>query len=140
VTKDAQEDAKAALRLTAERMKQFYDQKTSEIPKYEKGEKVWLSAKNLRIQQPAKKFLAEWVGLYEVIELIGERAVQLKIPRSWSIHDVFHVSLLKPHIPSERHQQPLEPVEIKGEEEHKVSKIKDSRINRRLKKIKYLIE
>jgi hypothetical protein len=48
--------------------------------------------------------------------------------------------LLKPHIPSERHQQPPELVEIKGEEEHKVSKIKDSRINRRTKKIKYLVE
>jgi hypothetical protein len=138
--KDAQEDAKAALTLTAERMKQFYDRKASEIPKYEKGEKVWLSTKNLRVQQPAKKFSAEWVGPYEVLELIGERAARLRIPRSWSIHDVFHVSLLKPHIPSERHQKPPEPVEIEGEEEHEVSKIKDSRINRRTKKIEYLVE
>jgi hypothetical protein len=34
----------------------------------------------------------------------------------------------------------MELVEIEGEEEHKVSKIKDSRINRRTKKIKYLVE
>jgi hypothetical protein len=138
--KEAQEDTKAALTLTAERMKQFYDRRVSEIPKYTKGEKVWLNTKNLRIQQPAKKFSAEWIGPYKIIKLIGERAVRLKIPHSWSIHDVFHVSLLKPHVPLERHQKPPEPVEIEGEEEHKVSKIKDSRINRRTKKIEYLVE
>jgi hypothetical protein len=31
-------------------------------------------------------------------------------------------------------------VELEGEEEHKVARIKDSRINRRSKKIKYLVE
>jgi hypothetical protein len=66
--------------------------------------------------------------------------VRLKIPHSWSIHNVFHVSLLKPHVPLDRHQRLLEPVEIEGEEEHEVFKIKDSRMNRRLKKIKYLVE
>jgi hypothetical protein len=126
--------------LTAKKMKQFYDKKASEIPKYMIGEKAWLSTKNLRVWQLAKKFSTEWAGPYEVLELIGERAVRLKIPRSWSIHDVFHVSLLKPHVPSERHQQPPEPVEIEGEEEHKVSRIKDSRIDRRSKKIEYLVK
>jgi hypothetical protein len=138
--KDAQEDTKAALTLTAKRMKQFYDTKASRIPTYTKGEKAWLSTKNLKVRQPARKFSAEWTGPYKILELIGERAVRLKIPRSWSIHNVFHILLLKPHIPSNRHQKPPEPVEIEGEEEHKVSKIKDSRINRRSKKIKYLVE
>jgi hypothetical protein len=50
------------------------------------------------------------------------------------------VSLLKPHILSDHHQKPPEPVEIKGEEEHKVAKTKDSRINQRSKKIEYLVE
>jgi hypothetical protein len=138
--KDVQEDTKAALTLTAKRMKQFYDRKASEIPKYTIGEKAWLSTKNLKVRQPAKKFSAEWTGPYKVLELVGERAVRLKIPHSWSIHDVFHVLLLKPHVPSERHQRPPEPVEIEGEEEHEVSKIKDSRINRRSKRIEYLVE
>jgi hypothetical protein len=138
--KDAQEDTKAALALTAKRIKQFYDTKASEIPTYTKGEKAWLSTKNLKLWQPARKFSAEWTGPYKILELIGQRVVRLKIPRSWSIHDVFHVSLLKPHIPSDRHQKPPEPVEIEGEEEHKVSKIKDSRINKRSKKIEYLVE
>jgi hypothetical protein len=138
--KEVQEDTKAALTLTAERIKQFYNTRASKIPTYTKGEKAWLSTKNLKLQQPAKKFSAEWTGPYEILELVGERAVRLKIPRSWSIHNVFHVSLLKPHVPSDRHQKPLEPVEIEGEEEHEVSKIKDSRINRRSKKIEYLVE
>jgi hypothetical protein len=138
--KEAQEDTKAALLLTAERMEQFFNRNTSDIPKYVVGEKVWLNTRNLKIRQPTRKFSAEWVGPYEILELIGERAIRLKIPRSWTIHDVFYVSLLKPHVPSERHQKPPEPVEIEGEEEHEVSKIKDSRINRRSKKIEYLVE
>jgi hypothetical protein len=40
----------------------------------------------------------------------------------------------------ERHQKPIELVEIEGEEEYEVSKIKDSRINQRTKKIEYLVE
>jgi hypothetical protein len=30
-----------------------------EIPIYTKGEKAWLSTRNLKIQQPARKFSAE---------------------------------------------------------------------------------
>jgi hypothetical protein len=80
--KDTQEDTKAALTLTAKRMKQFYNRKASEIPRYTIGEKAWLSTKNLKVQQPAKKFSAEWAGPYKVLELVRERAVRLKIPHS----------------------------------------------------------
>jgi hypothetical protein len=121
-------------------MKYFYNKHTSEIPKFIIGNKAWLSTKNLKLRQPSRKFSKEWVGPYKVLELIGERAVRLALPRTWGIHDVFHVSLLKPHVPSKRHQTPPELVEIEGEEEHKVAKIKDSRINHRSKKIEYLVE
>jgi hypothetical protein len=57
--KEAQEDAKSALALTAKRMKYFYDRKASKIPKYTIGEKAWLSTKNLRLQQLARKFSVE---------------------------------------------------------------------------------
>jgi hypothetical protein len=138
--KESQEDAKAALTLTAEQMKYFYNKHASKTPKYVVGEKAWLSTKNLKLKQPSRKLLAKWVGPYKVLELVGERAVRLALPWSWGIYNVFYVSLLKPHIPSERHQKPPELVEIEGEEEHKVSKIKDSRINCRTKKIEYLVE
>jgi hypothetical protein len=54
--KEAQEDTKAALALTAKRMEQFFNRNISDIPKYIVGEKAWLSTKNLKVQQPTKKF------------------------------------------------------------------------------------
>jgi hypothetical protein len=46
------------------------------------------------------------------------------------IHNVFHVHLLKPHYPSSRHQKPLPPVEVEGEEEYEMEEVLNSRIQR----------
>jgi len=56
------------------------------------------------------------------------------------IHPVFHVSLLEPYRESTilgRLPAPPPPIKINGEEEFEVSKIIDSRINRR--RLKYLV-
>jgi len=56
------------------------------------------------------------------------------------IHPVFHVSLLEPYREStipRRLLAPPPPIEINGEEEFEVSKIIDSRINRR--RLEYLV-
>jgi hypothetical protein len=56
------------------------------------------------------------------------------------IHQVFHVSLLEPYKEStipRRLPAPPPPIEINREEEFEVSKIIDSRINRR--RLKYLV-
>jgi hypothetical protein len=56
------------------------------------------------------------------------------------IHPVFHVSLLEPYIEStipRRMPAPPPPIEINREEEFEVSKIIDSRINRR--RLEYLV-
>jgi hypothetical protein len=56
------------------------------------------------------------------------------------IHPVFHVSLLEPYRESTilgRLPAPPPPIKINGEEEFEVSKIIDSRINRR--RLEYLV-
>ena len=59
------------------------------------------------------------------------------------IHNVFHVSKLKPYKASGRVQPPPVPIEIKGELEYEVERILDKRVTKRHRKrgaVEYLVK
>ncbi len=95
---------------------------------------------NLKTHQPSDKFDYHRLGPFRVSKQVNEVAYRLDLPSSMKIHPMFHVSLLEPYrestIPG-RLPAPPPPIEINGEEEFEVSKIIDSRINR--KKLEYLV-
>jgi hypothetical protein len=62
--KEAQEDTKAALALTTERMEQFFNKNVSDIPKYTVGEKAWLSTKNLKVQHVRRQSWIKYILIY----------------------------------------------------------------------------
>jgi hypothetical protein len=69
---------------------------------YTVGQLVFLSSKNLSVAKGfSKKLLPKWMGPFEVLRTVvkGQTvvAVQLQLPDGWSIHDVFHVSLIRPY-------------------------------------------
>ncbi len=43
-----------------------------------------------------RKFLPRYLGPLQVLASVNENAYRLAIPPTWKIHNVFHVSLLKP--------------------------------------------
>ena len=86
-----------------------------------------LSTRNLRLQGP-RKLHDRFVGPFQVTERIGQTAYRLDLSGGKhgqalrGIHDIFHVSLLKPY-KDNRMAANVPPVEIDEHEEYKIKKI-----------------
>jgi hypothetical protein len=78
---------------------------------YEVGSEVLLSTSNIKLKTPgARKLLPRWIGPFEIVKRIGVVAYRLKLPETMEIHNVFHVSLLKPYKANGRVKPPPPPV------------------------------
>ena len=93
----ATDEVWAALVKAADNMARFYDIHQRDAPKYNVGDKVWLSSENIRTVRPTKKFDYKWLGPYVIEWVISCNAYRLKLPTSFSqVHPVFSVTLLRP--------------------------------------------
>jgi hypothetical protein len=100
--------------------------KKTNYHKYQKGDKVWLEARNLKTMHPMHKLRDKCFGPFKVCDVLGEVNYRLEIPQNWKIHDVFHASVLHPSkqtsINPNWHQEP--PLDlIDGHEEWEVEQI-----------------
>ena len=94
----ATDRAWAALVKAADGMAWFYDVHQHEAPKYNIGNKVWLSLENIRMTLPTKKLNYKWLGPYTIEQVISHNVYQLKLPTSFSqVHPIFSVTLLCPY-------------------------------------------
>ena len=138
------EEARAALVKAADNMARFYDAHRREAPKYNVGDKVWLSLENIRTVRPTKKLNYKWLSPYVVERVISRSAYRLKLPASFgNIHPVFSITLLHPFEGDsiaerqECHPLPPPPIVRDGIEEYEVEKILNSRIL--CGKVEYLV-
>jgi len=110
-------------------------------PRFVKGQKVWLDAKNLMLPYGTIKLVPKRHGPFEIKEVRSPVVYQLTLPPQWRIHPVFHASLLTPYIETDEHgpnyTRPL-PDMIEGKEQYKVEAIRAHRY--RGHKIQYLIK
>ena len=89
-------------------------------------DKVWLEARNLKLQVPSRKLSAKWTSSFKITQVISSVAFQLKLPQQWKIHNIFHASLLSSYKETPEHGPnfPQPPPElIKTKEEYKIDKI-----------------
>ena len=139
--KEIQNEIKASLQITAERMKLFYDRHVKDMEEFQKGDKVWLDGKNVKTNEPSAKLADKRYGPFVILDKIGTHNFRLKLPHQWKIHPVFHITLLSRHkkdkIPGRTPKEPP-PFEVQGAEEYEVEDILDSRIYR--KGLQYLVK
>ena len=94
------------------------------------GDKVMLSAKNIKQARPSRKLSDKYLGPFDILEPVRTQVYCLRLSEHWKIHPVFHVSLLEPHQWGEggemTESQPL-PELIEGEEQWEVEAILDKR-------------
>ena len=130
---EAREMARAAINHWA-------DQTPS--PQFKTGDRVWLEAKNLALPYASVKLAPRRVGPFSIVKQVSPVAYQLALPPSWTVHDVFHASLLSPfrHM-VQRGQDFLRPPPeiVEGEAEFEVEAIKNHRLHGCRRQLQYLI-
>ena len=94
------------------------------------GDKVLLSTRNLSLKG-SRHLRDRYCAPFVVTEHIGETTYHVDLQGKGldGIHDVFHVSLLRPYL-SNRFATEVPPVELDGELEYEVAAIKGHRVSR----------
>ena len=90
------------------------------------GDWVWLKAKYLALPYTSAKLAPRHHSPFQIMKEISLVAYQLTLPRAWTIHNIFHSSLLTPYKEMLEHGAQFQcppPKLIGNEEEYEVEQI-----------------
>ena len=129
---------KDTLYAAQRRYKALYDQKRRDV-ELKVGEKVLLNTKNIKFTpSSSRKLMPRWIGPYEIVKVVNPVAYKLSLPGPMQrLHDVFHISLLKPFVASDRTQAEPPPLDVEGELEWEVEALVRHRFVR--SKLEYFV-
>ena len=137
--------AKQAIHKAQHRTAEYYN-RNREDPHYEVNQLVWLSTENMRCTKP-RKLTKRWCGPFPIEQIINRLAIRLNLPPAMRIHDVFHVSLLKPFVPRPGEKTPYvaPPIDAHADPELEVEYIADAKqigtpSGRKSGRYKYLVK
>ena len=84
------------LEFVTERIKEYYDRYQLEGPRLKRGDKVYLSARNLRTKRPSEKLDFKKLGLFVIEEKISTSNYRLSLLDTMKVYtNVFYISLLE---------------------------------------------
>jgi RNase H-like domain found in reverse transcriptase/Integrase zinc binding domain len=83
------------------------------------GDKVWLSAANLRLKLPSRKLAPKRYGPFTIMAVLSPITFTLQLPPQWKIHPTFHASQLSSYRENDVHGPnfPEPPPDVLEEEE-----------------------
>jgi hypothetical protein len=140
---DLAEELRSMIKIANEKHARFYNRDHIPPPQFSPGDKVWLSALNVKTLRPSKKLDDRRLGPFKVLTRKSGLTYELELPPTMAIHPVFHVTLLEPYkedpIPGRSHSPP-QPIIVEGQEEWEVEKILDSRWIKEGKEFQYRVK
>jgi hypothetical protein len=120
--------ARRTLESSQQGQKAYADENGREV-KYNLEDKVILSTKNIVLKNgSSRKLLVRFIGPFSIIQQINVVAFKIDLTAGLRMHNVFHISLLRPYIEGKSPRSPPIPEVIKGEFELIVQKILKFRV------------
>ncbi|KAL0549087.1 hypothetical protein IC582_013567 [Cucumis melo] len=114
-TNEAIQKIRSRMHTAQSRQNSYADVRRKDL-EFEVGDKVFLKVAPMRGVlrfERRGKLSPHFVGPFEILERIGPVAYRLALPPSLStVHDVFHVSMLRKYVPDPSHVVDYEPLEI----------------------------
>ncbi|KAL0560205.1 hypothetical protein IC582_000605 [Cucumis melo] len=114
-TNEVIQKIRSRMHIAQSRQKSYADVRRKDL-EFEVGDKVFLKVAPMRGVlrfERRGKLSPRFVGPFEILERIGPVAYCLALPPSLStVHDVFHVSMLRKYVPDPSHVVDYEPLEI----------------------------
>jgi hypothetical protein len=116
----------------------YYNGKHQMGPDFEKGEKVYLLCRNIKIKQPSIKLDHQKLGPFKIEEQLGPVGYKLKLPKSIKIYLNFYVLLLEKAPNNAKTPDNVELNKNTTKEEYKVKRI--LQMKKFSKRTKYLMK
>ncbi|KAL0541655.1 hypothetical protein IC582_021709 [Cucumis melo] len=114
-TNEAIQKIRSRMHTAQSRQKSYADVRRKDL-EFEVGDKVFLKVAHIRGVlrfERRGKLSPRFVGSFEILERIGPVAYRLALPPSLlTVHDVFHVSMLRKYVADPSHVVDYEPLEI----------------------------
>ena len=115
---------------------------TMPVSQYQVGDWVWLKAKYLALPYTSTKLAPKHHGPFQIMKEISPVAYQLTLPRAWTIHNMFHSSLLTHYKETRESRAQFQcppPELIDNEEEYEVEQIINHHHYGKCHQLQYLI-
>ena len=110
---------------------------------YQKDDQVWVEGMHLKTLYPSAKLAPKHCGPFKIMRQLSPAVYEIRIPRHWKIHNMFHANLITPYkemaIYGLNYSWPL-PDLVDGEEEFEVEQILDMKQMERGRKTHFLVK